>query len=1219
MRHTFVLLIIAVSLVFNLKSQEGFLPNKGQWSNKSLYRTTISEHYLYLYSSKLEYSPMYKNESFTIKVNFLKSNPNSIVKSGSPSKGNYNFYFSKKNYSNLKSYHTIRYEELYKNIDMVFNKEESSTKYSFIVKPKGNPCRINMGYEGTDSIYLSQEGDLYIKTPEGIIKESKPFTYQEIDGEKIEIPSHFVVENNIVSFSFPEGYNKKNSLVIDPSISLSGYSGSEVNNWGYCATYDEDGSLYTGSVSFKSTQGKSFIVDDAANSYQPEINQTTSNILDITLLKIDKDGNVIFSTYLGGSGLDFPSSMIVNNEGNLILVGVTESTDFPSPSNNPGLYTTHNGGTVATINKRPTNSTNNSNEVKGTDIFLAMLDTNGNLLSSTYIGGTENDGINYEDTLNPNYELNLNYGDELRLDVAIDNDDNIYVSGCTRSSDFPVSNASTLKGGQDGVLFSLSKDLSMLLWSKYIGGDGHDAIYSMKVYDTIYIVGGTTSSNLSGLTSGLNPNSTGGIDGFASVLTKDGDEVSFTYIGTADYDQAYFIDIDTESRIVVYGQTSGAYPVTAGTYTNPNSGQFIHKLSADLSTTIFSTVIGTGKSSPDILPTSLLVNTCNKIYFTGWGGNPLNQTPNPYLELSTQGLPILHGFQQTTDGHDFYIMVLSEEADQLLYSTFYGSELGSSSAGREHLDGGISKFEKKGILYHSGTTCRAMDFPVELPPNSKQRESGSLDCNNVFFKIDFYTLEANFRSDNTIYCTGDNILFEDQSIGAIKYFWDMGDGNMSNIAGDIDYTYEEPGDYEITLVIEDSSNCKVRDTFKTNIQIISGNFSASDDIELCKGDTIELIASGEGNGITYAWAPNRWISNTSSNIVKIYPLLSTVYTIDISNAAGCSFTKDITVTVLPETEADMRTQVVSICGNENESVLVNNFSTNYTKLEWDLGDGRSVSGNLDTITYEKQGTYTITLTAINETNGCSNSISEMVTIGHVFDEDGSTINFQDTSICGGDTIQFFSGPNSLSYKWSPTTYLSDPNISSPKCFPQEDITYTVTITDPSNNCSLEYTTTITVKSIKLEGDIRTEELGCSANNTVYFDDISYEGDTISLDLGDGTKLSEIPDSYSYSSSGIMLIKLLVTSGACSIPKQWNFTSSSGIYNTLTPNNDGKNEIFMLPEVGFDLLIFDRWGKIIYQNDDYQNDWKPDDVHQGSYIYRASKGEVNCEGFLQIIK
>jgi hypothetical protein len=100
----------------------------------------------------------------------------------------------------------------------------------------------------------------------------------------------------------------------------------------------------------------------------------------------------------------------------------------------------------------------------------------------------------------------------------------------------------------------------------------------------------------------------GGIDGFLLKINPTGDTLlNSTFVGTSAYDQAYLVQVDKNGKPYVYGQSSGGWTVSSGVYANPNSGQFITRYSADLSTIERSTVFGSGRNKPDISPSAFLV------------------------------------------------------------------------------------------------------------------------------------------------------------------------------------------------------------------------------------------------------------------------------------------------------------------------------------------------------------------------------------------------------------------------------------------------------------------------------------------------------------------------------------------------------------------------------------------------------------------------------------
>ncbi|MEQ9208432.1 MAG: hypothetical protein RLN96_01120, partial [Pseudomonadales bacterium] len=232
---------------------------------------------------------------------------------------------------------------------------------------------------------------------------------------------------------------------------------------------------------------------------------------------------------------------------------------------------------------------------------MTKLGPNGDLIASTFVGGTENDGIlKLLDQATPINGLIRNYGDYMRGDVIVDKDNNVFVASSTESTDFPVNSMvqNTYAGGiSDAVVFSLHADLTALRWSSFLGGVNEDAAYSIKLdtAGTVYVAGGTRSPDYPATLGALQADHNGDTDGFITRLDLARDSIlQSTFLGTISYDQTYFIDIDETQSIFAFGQTTGNYPITPGIYNNLNSSQFIHKLTRNLDSTLFSTVFGSG-------------------------------------------------------------------------------------------------------------------------------------------------------------------------------------------------------------------------------------------------------------------------------------------------------------------------------------------------------------------------------------------------------------------------------------------------------------------------------------------------------------------------------------------------------------------------------------------------------------------------------------------------
>jgi hypothetical protein len=180
---------------------------------------------------------------------------------------------------------------------------------------------------------------------------------------------------------------------------------------------------------------------------------------DIALIKLSPNGrDLIYATYLGGTGIEQPHSLVTDAQGNLIVAGRTNSgSSFPGT-----LFGT--GGNY--------------------DIFITKFNGDGTaLIGSVKIGGTDNDGVNT--TLNRfsgPAPLLRNYGDDGRSEVIVDRNNNILLASSTQSNNFFVRNAfqSVYGGNQDGVVIKLNPNATAVIWSTYLGGDKEDAAFVLS-------------------------------------------------------------------------------------------------------------------------------------------------------------------------------------------------------------------------------------------------------------------------------------------------------------------------------------------------------------------------------------------------------------------------------------------------------------------------------------------------------------------------------------------------------------------------------------------------------------------------------------------------------------------------------------------------------------------------------------------------------------------
>ncbi|RYF72322.1 MAG: PKD domain containing protein, partial [Cytophagaceae bacterium] len=706
-----------------------FVENKGQWASDILFRADLPGGFLFLKQGGLHYVFYDTREtarrhaapiavgpiSPTIRAHgvgvSLANQTGSGRVDGINPVGTLFSYFIGNDPSRwaggVRGFPEVIYHDVYPGINLRIYAYYQTLKYEFVVQPGADPAKIQLTYTGADQLSLT-DNRLIIKTSVNEFRENAPYSFVTRADKATEVPTRWVLDGQVARFDFPKGYDNTQALTIDPELVFTTFSGSRADNFGHTATYDSEGNTYAaGSVwgpGFPATTG-AFQVDYAGQT-------------DVGIMKFSPDGSrLLYAVNLGGSGADLPHSAVVNSKGELIIMGSTASPTFPTTVGafQRGITSVRGGGTSVYGGYL--------DYTLASDLFIARLTTDGkSLIGSTLLGGSDNDGLNlYVPPLVQLPAYVRNYSDEFRGEVIVGPNDDVYVASTSLSADFPVTDGSKLSGFSDGVVCRLSADLTQLRWSTRISGNSVDEAHGLRLSPdgTLYVCGSSYSTNL-GTTGSLQPQLAGLNDGYLARLTE-GKITALTYLGTSFSDVADLVDIGPDNSPHVLGLTRGLYPVSANVYTNARSGQFIHALSPDLSKTVFSTVIGTGRAlqangsitGPDIAPTAFLVNACGNIYLAGWGGS-VNQRNGYNAFSTTAGLPVTpDAYQTVTSASNFWIGVLERGAKSLLYGTFMGDTRTAADAvsDGDHVDGGTCRFDKDGTIYHAACSCRTNLFP----------------------------------------------------------------------------------------------------------------------------------------------------------------------------------------------------------------------------------------------------------------------------------------------------------------------------------------------------------------------------------------------------------------------------------------------------------------------------------------------------------------------------
>ncbi|MEO8568759.1 MAG: SBBP repeat-containing protein, partial [Ginsengibacter sp.] len=823
-------------------SQIEFIENKGQWNHEVKFMSLAGSGAFYLQQNgftvaqnnasdmeafkakrhgeipeaQLKQGIGSKVRSHAYTVNFLNAqNAQIIPDKAIPTVNNYFIGNDKSKWAtDCRIYKGVTYKDVYPGIDVRYYSDAGSNlKYDFIVHPGADVNKIAMKYTGANKISVRNK-ELIISTTLGENKELSPYTYQVTENKRQELDCRYVVEGDVVKFKV-KNYSPDKTLIIDPTEIFFSYSGSTADNWGFTATYGPDGSFYGGGIAWEN----GFPASPGA------YDNTFGGAFDISIMKLTPDGSTrVYATYIGGSAEDQPHSLIVDPQGNLVLAGRSKSANYPVtvPVFGPG---------------------------GAWDIVVTKLNASGNaLIGSVRIGGTQNDGVNIEDetagaTLN---SLKRNYGDDARSEVLLDAANNIYLASCTSSADYdatitPGAFQSVIGGKQDGVVIKLNPSCNTLLFNTFLGGKENDASYILKIgnKNNIYVAGGTASNDLPGISSSgviQSAYSGGACDGFVIELNNSGTAaIGGTYLGTAEADQIYGIETDKFGFIYVMGTTEGKWPVKNAAYSNANSSQFICKLQPDLSSYVYSTVFGSGSAIPNISPTAFLVDRCENVYVSGWGG----KSNNGFSTGNTKGMPVTaDAIKRQTDasGSDFYFFVLKKDAAAQLYGTFFGQDdppIGVTSPDTfgDHVDGGTSRFDRNGVIYQAMCANCFKQVPFPGTPgawSTRNQATTGGKCNLGMLKIEmnFAGVQAGLRASidgvayDTVGCVPVTVNFTDTIKRGKLYYWSFGDGTGDTTTSpDANHTYTNTGIFRVRLIAIDSTTCNISDTAYTTIKV----------------------------------------------------------------------------------------------------------------------------------------------------------------------------------------------------------------------------------------------------------------------------------------------------------------------------------------------------------------------------------------------------------------
>jgi hypothetical protein len=662
-----------------------FEPNRGQTDKQVDFLARGAGYRLFLSRGKAVMA--FKNGA--VRMSPVRANASPRAEALDPQSSQSNYFVSNVPgnwHTNIANYAKVRYRDVYPGVDLIYYGTQQQLEYDFVLAPGGDPNTIALQFDGRANPVLERSGDLVMHTEAGDLRWHAPVAYQEINGARKLIACAYVREGSRLSFRLG-AYDPARPLIIDPVLEYSTYLGGSFIDQAFGIAVDRDRNVYVtgfaGSTDFPTT----------SNGFQT----ARPGLGNAFVTKFDAQGNLVYSTYLGGSNSpsgqgDQGFAIAVDAIGDAYVTGYTASTDFPTKN-----------AFQKTLKSLQQNA------------FVTRLDAAGNeLVYSTYLGGSS-------------------FGGDQGNGIAVDADDNAYVTGFSFSADFPTKNAfqENLKGGRNAFITKLDAAGCALLYSTYLGGSGGDQGNAIAVDadHNAYVTGFTLSADFptkNAFQNKLRGQCSDCTNVFVTKFDMDGDSLVYsTYLGGTsmpDFAEAgNAIAVDAHGHAYVTGATNSIDFPTKNAFQRELKAQsgnaFVTKFDADGDSLIYSTYLGgSGTNIPSGTccgdrGMGIAVDAHGYAYVTG-------------VSISTD-FPTKDAFQDSLKGSsDAFVTKLGAHGRALIYSSYLG---GSGSPQFGDQGRGIA-VDTEGSAYVAGFTT-STDFPTE---NAFQPMLGAQSNQNAF-------------------------------------------------------------------------------------------------------------------------------------------------------------------------------------------------------------------------------------------------------------------------------------------------------------------------------------------------------------------------------------------------------------------------------------------------------------------------------------------------------
>jgi hypothetical protein len=631
----------------------GFTANAGQTDPSVAYVSRGANSTVFFTRDRVVLDFKDGSRGAALQLRFRHANPSPAIVGEQRTGARMSYLVGAAGAGNLPTYAQLRYRDLWPGIDMVFRQQHGVLKYEFLVSPGADPSAIRLSYAGADGVRIGGGGELLVATSLGTLTDKRPLATQ---GGR-DVDSRYVLSGATYGFALG-AYDRTKPLLIDPGLVYSTFLGGTFGDDGAGLALDGAGNAYVSgeapSADFPTTLG-------AYNS------SSTRN--DAFVAKFSPSGALLYSALIGGSGdgvdsfgTDQGFDVAVDPSGSAYVVGLTDSTDFPTT---PGAYRTSitPGEFVS---------------------FVAKLSPSGSaLVYATYIGGTT-----------------TTHGS-----IEVDAAGSAYVAGDTFGA-YPTTPGAfdtTPSGSRDVFLTKLTPGGDALAYSTFLG-NGRGGGLELDASGNAYVTGDTfggfpTTSGAYDTTLG------GGQDAFVTKVAPTGASLVYsTFLGGSEtYDEGSDIAVDSAGSAYVTGLGgSHDFPTTPGAFmTSPTiGGAFVTKLNPGGTGLVYSTWLAANRFRS--FNRGIAVDQDGRAYVTG-----------EVIQQSFQATSLAHD-STYNGGDDAYVMKLSPNGSSLDYATYLGgtaSEYGKDIA-----------VDAQGQAFVVGTTYSS-DYPLAAPADSTFNDS----------------------------------------------------------------------------------------------------------------------------------------------------------------------------------------------------------------------------------------------------------------------------------------------------------------------------------------------------------------------------------------------------------------------------------------------------------------------------------------------------------------